>query len=71
MARGRSAGSAVSTLAVADDSVRNGEDAQAALKMAHNIAMTFKDAATKFSGDIGKPWLEFIAVYQEVARITT
>ncbi len=36
--------------------------------MAHNIAMRFKDNASKFSGDIGEAWMEYVAEYQRVAR---
>ncbi len=37
-------------------------------RTAHNIAMRFRDASTKFSGNLGEAWMEYVAEYQQVAR---
>eukprot|EP00171_Calliarthron_tuberculosum_P023415 IDg23415t1 len=37
-------------------------------KTAHNMGMRFRDKDTKFSGDIGQSWMEYVAEYQQVAR---
>eukprot|EP00171_Calliarthron_tuberculosum_P023645 IDg23645t1 len=37
-------------------------------RTAHNIGMRFKEKESKFSGDIGQSWIEYVAEYQQVAR---
>lgn len=37
-------------------------------KLAHNIAMRFKDGENKFGGDIGECWQEFADEYRQVAN---
>lgn len=37
-------------------------------KVAHNIAMRFKDAENKFSGDLGECWQEFVDEYRQVTN---
>ncbi|GAB0496233.1 hypothetical protein MMPV_007545 [Pyropia vietnamensis] len=37
-------------------------------RAAHSIAMRFRDQASKFSGNLGESWSEFVAEYQQVAR---
>lgn len=37
-------------------------------RVAHNVAMRFKYESSKFSGDIGQSWNEYVAEYQQVSR---
>lgn len=37
-------------------------------RAAHNNAMRFRDQASKFSGNLGESWSEFVAEYQQVSR---
>eukprot|EP00171_Calliarthron_tuberculosum_P022660 IDg22660t1 len=37
-------------------------------KLAYYIGMRFRDKESKFSGDLGESWMEFVAEYQQVAR---
>jgi len=37
-------------------------------RLAHNVAMRFKDKAAKFSGGLGEAWMEYVADYQQVSR---
>eukprot|EP00171_Calliarthron_tuberculosum_P018940 IDg18940t1 len=37
-------------------------------RTAHNIGMRFKEKDSKFSGDIGQSWIEYVAEYQQVSR---
>ena len=37
-------------------------------KLAHNVAMRFKNREDKFSGDIGEAWNEYVLEYQQVCR---
>lgn len=47
----------------AEDSNMSGMD-----RTAHNIALRFKESSSKFSGNLGESWMEFVAEYQQVAR---
>lgn len=52
-----------------DDSARQaGASAHSGDSTAHRVAMRFKDSDTKFSGDIGQYWMEFVSEYHQVAR---
>jgi len=37
-------------------------------RLAHNVAMRFKDKSAKFSGGPGEAWMEYVADYQHVSR---
>ncbi|GAB0496835.1 hypothetical protein MMPV_008156 [Pyropia vietnamensis] len=37
-------------------------------RLAHNIAMRFRDGSCKFSGNLVEAWMEYVAEYQQVAR---
>ena len=37
-------------------------------KVAHNVAMRFKDFAMKFHGNVGECWQEYVDEYRQVAR---
>eukprot|EP00170_Pyropia_yezoensis_P002975 contig_12489_g2982 len=37
-------------------------------RTAHNIAMRFRHSSSKFSGNLGKAWMKFVAEHQQVAR---
>lgn len=48
---------------------RRGDASPAASdRTAHNIAMRFRDSSSKFSGNLGEAWMEYVAEYQQVAR---
>lgn len=52
-------------IAAADSSLSAGKESD---RCAHNVAMRFRDAASKFSGGLGENWSEYVAEYQQVAR---
>eukprot|EP00171_Calliarthron_tuberculosum_P002991 IDg2991t1 len=71
ISRGRSSGAAApatSTLITTDSSRQGTGDGENASKVAHNIAMRFRENSAKFSGDIGESWIEYVAEYLQVSR---
>ena len=37
-------------------------------KIAHNIAMRFRDVREKLSGNLRESWMEYVAEYQQMGR---
>lgn len=55
--------------ATSAESRHAGGDTFAPHKIAHQMSMRFKDKATKFSGELGECWMDFVAEYQQSLAI--
>lgn len=68
VAAGRRAGGSAAASEPPSPARRGDAHPSASDRTAHNIAMRFRDPASKFSGNLGEAWMEYVAEYQQVAR---
>lgn len=68
VAAGRRVGASAVASQPSSPARRGDASSTAGDRTAHNIAMRFRDASSKFSGNLGEAWMEYVAEYQQVAR---